>query len=242
MKKSIVIACVVVLLIGLVAAGAQATATNWVVAIKAYSEAWTGVDKSPTVGIGTASQTLASGSAAVNKAEVLATDGTSVWTKKILAGTTTSGTFGLKIGEGGGFASLNINIYNIATGTGGVNTALDTSLVYTFKNGATTIATFSSAANHALEVAAGRAVTGWNDVALLMKPTGWANGLADRGWFYTDTTPTINSSFLALEDYSFSFDQFVTPEPPVTPEPGSLLALGSGLIGMAGYAIRRRRA
>jgi len=31
-------------------------------------------------------------------------------------------------------------------------------------------------------------------------------------------------------------------EPPITPEPGSMLALGSGLVAMAGFALRRRRA
>jgi len=31
-------------------------------------------------------------------------------------------------------------------------------------------------------------------------------------------------------------------EPPITPEPGSMVALGSGLVAMAGYALRRRRA
>jgi len=32
------------------------------------------------------------------------------------------------------------------------------------------------------------------------------------------------------------------PAPPITPEPGSMLALACGLVGMAGFAIRRRRA
>jgi hypothetical protein len=232
MKKSIVIACVVALLIGVVAAGANAAAGNWIISIKAYSDQWTGLDKNVSIGVqGAGTATLASGSAAANKVEALASDGVSVWTKKTLATGATAGEFGLKIGEGGGFPTININIYNLATSLGN-DQALDTNLVYKFKNSlGETLATFSSLANQRA------GMVGWNNVSVLMKAGTWANGAADRGWFYTDTTPVINSAFLSLENYSFSFEQ----APPI-PEPGSLLALGSGLIGMAGFAIRRRRA
>jgi hypothetical protein len=46
----------------------------------------------------------------------------------------------------------------------------------------------------------------------------------------------------AVSSFANSTDILTITVAPNTPEPGSLLALGSGLMGLAGFAIRRRRA
>jgi hypothetical protein len=66
--------------------------------------------------------------------------------------------------------------------------------------------------------------------------TGWSSGCyqnANYEWFAHNTYDDINGQMTP-----WSFNPAIQP----TPEPGSLLALGSGLFGLAGFAIRRRRA
>ena len=62
-------------------------------------------------------------------------------------------------------------------------------------------------------------------------------------WIWDPTVPETNGSWTY---YSYSatdlfFETEITPAPGVTPEPGSLFLLGSGLTALAGFIARRRR-
>jgi len=91
----------------------------------------------------------------------------------------------------------------------------------------------------------------WTQVAQTsMGGSGWASELSGSDGFGLGSLAGSSTNlsnfqidyarvYLGSADVSAVYDLYA---PPVTPEPGSLLALGSGLVGLAGFVIRRRRA
>ena len=245
MRKAILIACVVALLVGFVAASASATAGNWAVQIKAFNTSWGMADKSSDLGVAaTATQTTISTLPQSGKGEAVIAkgDGTFLSKQRVTANATvgTSLTWDLEVGTGGVLPAINVAIFNQAADILNANTALDIdNYYYEFKQGDTVLATWSSLLNRVCLIDA----VGWIDIADmdrgLLRAKGFTPTAGLTGYYVTITPPVASASWAGLEDFSFSQYRLAVPG---TPEPGSFLALGSGLVGLAGFAIRRRKA
>lgn len=111
-------------------------------------------------------------------------------------------------------------------------------------------------------------MTPWNELRIIVQSSGLWSVYRKGTWDLVLASPSAGSTptagilsnemglFLgsfggsSTTDCSFQLDwvrlaagtELTADHDPVVPEPGSMLALASGLVGMAGFAIRRRRA
>ena len=241
MKKLVLILCL--LAVFSMAVGAYASSSNWAIQIKPYTTGWGGLHTQSMLGVAaTPTETHTPLAPGVGRADAVIEkgDGTFLTQQIVTANATADNplTWNLKIGTGGTLTALNIAVLNQEKDFLGADIALDVdNYYYQFKNGITVLATWSTAENHPLL----GAVDNWFDVADatngLLRAKGFTPGAGNTGFFVTDDTATTGGAWDLLEDYSFS--QIVVPD---VPEPGSMLAFGSGLVGLIGFAIRRRRA
>jgi hypothetical protein len=248
MKKVLMMVCVVALLV--VASAAYASDSAWLISIKAVTATAAG-GSAATVGVGTSSEQTA-GFPASNggaTAERTAALGDTTYhmrhdVARDLAAEAQGGTgysWDLKIGARGtvgNTTAINICIWNNTLPNFGVGGELNHALVYGLFRGGELLKWFSDdAAIRPLATADDPEFTQdkWVNTSQLLKAsTNWSPTVANMG-FYITHTATNGAGYADLEDYTFK--AFA----PTVPEPGSFMALGSGLIGLAGFAIRRRK-
>jgi len=129
---------------------------------------------------------------------------------------------------------LRLSIWNTALDAANRDTLLDTTKAISLWQGETLLAWFAQDGLKAAgqDYAAGQRA----DIDVLLQAKGWNPGAAMTGWFI-DVPATKGAGFAELPVYTVKVEN---TEP--VPEPGSMLALASGLVGFAGMALRRRRA
>lgn len=250
MKKFLMVVCVIALLA--VASAAYASDNAWLISIKAVTPASAGGGAAALVGVGTTSDLTASFPASNGgaTAEQSAGDATNVFHSRHDGLRDVDGQeayeWGLKIGAKGtvpGTTLVNICIWNNATANLGAGGILNQNLAYALYSGNDLLAWFSSDLGtvKALAMAGDVGLTEglWSNTSVLIKnATSWSPTTANMG-FFVQRTVNNGAAYGDLDTYRFV--AFAPQEVIVTPEPGSLMALGSGLIGLAGFAIRRRR-
>jgi hypothetical protein len=245
MKKVLLVLCVVALLA--LTSAAYATESNWLISVKAVSPAFLNAGTAINLGVGTAASTANASfpTTAQSTAQGEKTGSDTGYHNKHQYAQDTDGdvlySWDLKIGakSDATYSTINICLYNNAEPQlNTTNQVLDLALGYAFFDGQDLAAWFSTAGNKDAIVAqkgyAAADTAKWFDVSVLLKAKGWNPTAASTGWYYTDTA-TKGTNFDSLGSYSFQAFSVVTPEP------GSLMAMGSGLIGLAGFAIRRRK-
>jgi hypothetical protein len=236
-----------------VASAAYASDSAWLISVKAVSAAFGG-GAALTVGVGTTTDTAQSWPTSVGStanASNTAAYGDLAGqyrarkdvTRDLGAEAEGANGYGwdLLIGARADYApaTINICIWNNRTASLGAGGELNHALAYAFYKGDTLLAWFSDAGLvHDLAVSnGGMNAALWADANLLIKnSSSWSPTSAATGFYVTDTvTRSATGSFGDLGAYRF--EAFA----PTVPEPGSFMALGSGLIGLAGFAIRRRK-
>jgi hypothetical protein len=239
MRKLVLTLCVLAVMS--VSAGAYASATNWVMLIKASATDYSYAGTATTFGVYTTAQapSTATWPTTAGSCATAVKVGGSYYSKYITAAGLEQ-TYDLKVGARGEYPyqNLRLTLWNPAADAANRESALDTNLVFTLYQGDTLAAWFSTGAHR--DDYRAFASDRWFDVSVLMQPKGWNPGPIATG-FFLDMPAVTGNGFYALADYSFSATPYRHGDP-ITPEPGSLLVLGSGLIGMTGFAIRRRRA
>jgi hypothetical protein len=246
-RKVIFILCAVALLfVGITAA--NASATNWVLVLKATSPTYTNAGGALTVGIGpvaadavqTQTWPTASGSAAV--AERSPADTTFHAKHVIGVGVAPvvpdNLVFKLLLGARPEYtaATVRLSVFNNLQDVQSRDTLLDSNRIYKLYSGAADTGTLLAWWSTAVDVNPYQLdAQKWWNVSTLLKPKGWSPVVADTGWFI-DRDVVKGAGFADLANYALASE--VIP----TPEPGSLLAFGSGLVGLTGFAIRRRKA
>jgi hypothetical protein len=243
MKKVLLIVCVATMLVGMVVASASASTTNWVVMIKASNVDYNNGGSATTVGVyNTALTPSAASWPTTSGAAATAVDASgSYYSKQILAAAGGDKTWGLKVGARSEYpiSTVRLSLWNTALDAASRDTLLDTSNIYTLYHGQDLVAWFS---NSAKADDTRYASNLWFDVSSLLQAKGWNPTAAATGW-YKDMTVVKAAGFAGIDSYSFSsITTYNAPTPTETPEPGSLLALGSGLIGLVGFTARRRKA
>jgi hypothetical protein len=255
MKKILLVVCVVALLA--VASAAYASDSAWYIQIKAVNPTTFGGGAGVTMGVGTSAELAqnfptTTGSTANAESTAAYGDATSTYHSKHDVLRDTVGTeeyaWDLKIGSRSDYApsTINICIWNNTLALAGNGGAANASLAYALYKGDALLAWFSTGATQAQFAntywkVPGLATAKWTDLAVIQKNSStWSPSSTNQGFFVTDTvTKSEIGKFDDLANYSFK--AFGYEAPVVTPEPGSIMALGSGLIGLAGFAIRRRK-
>lgn len=251
MKKFLLVVCVVAL-IAVASAGAYATTSSWLISIKALTLTGGG-NAAAMVGVGTTTETnttsISSNGGAV--AERTGTD-TAYHVRHDVAQQAVGAedySWNLKIGAKSatvpGTTVVNICLWNNQLANLGAGGELDHALVYGFYKAGELVKWFSDDVElmkaNALAKDAAYTVDKWVSTSQLLKAaSNWSPTTANWGYFIQDTVTNSSGAWADVGDYSFQAFYAPTPET-VTPEPGSFMALGSGLIGLAGFAIRRRK-
>ncbi|MDO8588877.1 MAG: PEP-CTERM sorting domain-containing protein [Armatimonadota bacterium] len=238
MKKAILIVCVVALLA--VTAGAAMANADGSKMFLAFKAGW--YDGVTTTGNVTASfgasttVTTASGSIGASSYNVATTDGISTgWITNKVAANTNGYTFTLVVAPG--------------TGTSGHVGNPNANRAYI---SAWNLESWTGLTGHTLPAAwevtvAGAGVVGgpqtWTAAQLFRATAPGTTAIGSVGFWY-DYGGFTYTSYSAAVTAGQLFTVTVGPTGPVpeTPEPGSMLALSSGLLGMLGFAIRRRKA
>jgi len=226
MKKLVLVLCVVTLLAG-VASAALASDSQWCIYIRTGNLDGTNIGNggdlilgaSGGTGIGADSPFI---SFVATGANIASMDG--AWQKNDFSRQDTtppiSYTFNVTIGVGGDYAYNRVFI-NLWSGT---------------KNGLST--GWDMPDNYVVTIAKGTNVHSWTRAQMWVSGTTPSSGKAAIvdgnavGFWYT---------YDSKQSFDNSTDDFIVTIGPPVPEPGSILALGSGLAGLAGFAIRRRR-
>jgi hypothetical protein len=240
-RKLVLLFCVFAVMS--VSAGAYASATNWVILVKASTANYARGGSATVVGAYITGQNPTTAQwPDISGISVSAVRVGDTYDSKYIASLGSQLTFDLKIGARNEYpdSTQRITLWNTAQDAADRDTSLDTSLVYTLYQGTTLKAWFTTPQHEDVwpYMFLDRAL--WHDVSDLLQVKGWNPGAADTG-FYLDVPVVKGANYDALADYSLSATPYMV-EHMDTPEPGSLLILGSGLIAMAGFTIRRRRA